>query len=99
MPKLTRKNTCSLADFQRDSDEFIQRLRETGKPLVLTIDGKKNLVVLDADAYVRLMQHVDHLETIKAIAEGLRDVNEGRGRPAEEVFEEIRKKYNLPKDT
>lgn len=96
MPKTTRKNTCSLAEFQQlDSAEIAQRLHETEKPLVLTIDGKKKLVVLDADAYVRLMEHVDHLETIKAIAEGLKQMEEGRGIPFEEVAAEVRRKYGI----
>ena len=38
----------SLTDFKRKTSEFLRQLKETGKPLVLTINGKAELVVQDA---------------------------------------------------
>ena len=41
----------SLSDFQRRTREHIGRLRETGRPAVLTVNGKAELVVQDAESY------------------------------------------------
>ena len=38
----------SLSNFKRHTSEFIEQLKETGKPIILTINGKAELVVQDA---------------------------------------------------
>ena len=35
---------------------------------------------------------------LQGIRQGLADVHAGRGRPAEEVFADIRREFNLPAD-
>ena len=44
----------SLTDFKKNTSEFINQLKQTGEPLVLTINGKAELVVQDAAAYQKL---------------------------------------------
>ena len=44
----------SLTDFKRNTPEFLRRLKETGHPVVLTINGKAELVVQDAASYQKL---------------------------------------------
>ena len=46
----------SLTDFKKNTSEFINQLKETGEPVVLTINGKAELVVQDAAAYQKLRQ-------------------------------------------
>ena len=70
----------SLTSFQRDTTTFLGRLRETGKPVVLTVDGKAALVVQDVASYQRLLERVDRLEAIAGIQRGLEDVNKRRTR-------------------
>lgn len=86
----------SLSNFKRNTAEFMQQMKETGQPIVLTVNGKAELVVQDAESYQKLLELVDRLETIAAIREGLEDMKNGRTRPAEEVFEEIRRKHGIP---
>lgn len=74
----------------------MQQMKETGQPIVLTVNGKAELVVQDAESYQKLLELVDRLETIAAIREGWEDMKNGRTRPAEEVFEEIRRKHGIP---
>ncbi len=86
----------SLSNFKRNTAEFMQQMKETGQPIVLTVNGKAELVVQDAESYQKLLELVERLETIAAIREGLEDMKNGRTRPAEEVFEEIRRKHGIP---
>jgi len=60
----------SLTDFQRNTREHIERLKRTGRPEVLTVNGQAELVVQDAAAYQRL---VDELDRSRAAASGGRD--------------------------
>ena len=41
----------SLSNFKRNTPEFLRQLKETGHPVVLTINGKAELVVQDTASY------------------------------------------------
>ena len=86
----------ALSDFQRNAKAFIGRLKETGKPLVLTVNGKAEVVVQDAASYQKILEMIDRAEAIEGIRQGLEAMKQGKGKPAREVFEELRKKHNIP---
>ncbi|MFN5594168.1 MAG: type II toxin-antitoxin system Phd/YefM family antitoxin [Aphanizomenon sp.] len=39
-------------------------MKETGNPLILTVNGKAELVVKDAVSYQKILDHIKQLETI-----------------------------------
>jgi len=49
----------SLSDFQRRTREHIRRLRETGRPEVLTVNGRAELVVYDAATYQEIADDLE----------------------------------------
>ena len=81
----------SLTDFKRKTTEFLRRLKETGHPVVLTINGKAELVVQDAASYQRLFELAERLETIEAVKESLASIDRGEGRPMDDVFDALEK--------
>jgi len=82
----------SLTDFQRNTREHVQRLRECGRPSVLTVNGRAEVVVQDAASYQALVDRIERAEAILAIQEGIESAARGEGRPAREMFEDIRKR-------
>lgn len=50
-----------LDHFKRQTAEFRERLKATGQPEVLTVDGRAELVVQDAGAYQDLVQELQTL--------------------------------------
>lgn len=50
------QDILSLTEFHRHTREHIARLRATGRPQVLTVNGKAELVVQDASAYQHLLE-------------------------------------------
>ena len=84
----------SLSDFKRNTVELLDRLRKTRHPLILTINGKAELVVQDAGAYQALL---DRVEAIEGIQRGLADVKAGRTKPARQVFDRLRRKHGIPR--
>jgi PHD/YefM family antitoxin component YafN of YafNO toxin-antitoxin module len=87
----------SLTEFQRNTREHVERLKSTGEPQVLTVNGRAEVIVQDATAYQKLLEKIDRLEALAGIKRGLDDVEEGRTKPAEQVFDAIRKKHKIPK--
>ena len=93
------KDIHSLSDFKRNTSEFLERMRQDGHPLVLTINGKAELVVQDAAAYQKLLERVDEMEALDGIKRGLADVEAGRVTPLKEFEKGFRKKRGLPSRT
>ncbi len=90
------KDIHSLSDFKRNTSEFLERMRGSGHPLVLTINGKAELVVQDAASYQKLLERVDEMEALEGIQRGLADVEAGRVTPLKKFEKEFRTKRGLP---
>ena len=86
-----------LTDFKRNTPEFLRQLKETGNPVVLTINGKAELVVQDAASYQRLFDLAERLETIQSVKEGLASTDRGEGKPMDDVFDALEKDLRRPK--
>lgn len=89
------KDIGPLTDFQRATKEHIRRLKATGRPRVLTVNGKPELVVLDAASFQRMMETVEHAETIVAIQAGLDDAAAGRTKPLKDAFAVTRRRLGM----
>jgi PHD/YefM family antitoxin component YafN of YafNO toxin-antitoxin module len=81
----------SLTDFQRNTKAHLRRLKSSGRPAVLTVNGKAELVVQDAAAFE------DMLDAIRGIQRGLVEMKAGKGEPARKVLDRIRAKYKIPR--
>ena len=49
----------SLTDFARNTRAHLDRLRRTGRPELLTVNGKAAVVVQNAAAYQRLIESLE----------------------------------------
>ena len=90
------RGTQSLTDFKNHTPEFLQQLKDSGEPVVLTIDGKAELVVQDAESYQKPLDIADEAKVLDGIRRGLEDVNAGRTQPLDEAFAEIRRYLDRP---
>ena len=86
------KDIRSLSDFKRNTSELVERMEESGQPMVLTVNGKAKMVVQDAASYQKLLDSIDYDHAVKGIRRGLNDVKHGRTRPTRHAFAEIRKR-------
>jgi len=88
------KDIRSLSDFKRNTSELMQRMEESGEPMVLTVNGKARLVVQDAAAYQKLIESLDYGQAVKGVRRGMEDVAEGRTKSARPAFAAIRRKHS-----
>ncbi|MCL1490061.1 MAG: type II toxin-antitoxin system Phd/YefM family antitoxin [Pseudanabaena sp. Salubria-1] len=56
------KNIHSLSDFKRNAKEFIERIKSTRSPMVLTVNGKAEVVVQDAYAFQPICDRAEQAE-------------------------------------
>ncbi|MBW4646508.1 MAG: type II toxin-antitoxin system Phd/YefM family antitoxin [Goleter apudmare HA4340-LM2] len=52
----------SLTDFKRNVKQFLERIKVTKSPLVLTVNGKAEVVVQDAGAFQEMMDRLERAE-------------------------------------
>jgi prevent-host-death family protein len=79
----------SMTTFKRNSVGLVKRMRRTGRPLVLTLKGKAEVVVMDAGAY---QQMADRVDTVEGIRRGLVQAKEGLGRTVDEAFDDLERR-------
>lgn len=84
-----------LTEFKRNTTGLVRKMKRTKRPVVLTVNGKAELVVQDASSYQSMLERLDRLEAVEAIREGLKDVEEGRIQNAREALEALRTKLGL----
>jgi len=85
----------SLSTFKRNTNELIIQMKETGNPVILTVNGKAELVVQDAESYQKLLNSIEYLESIIGIQKGLEDITNGDTQPLDQFMEEMQQKYGI----
>jgi len=85
------KDIHSLTDFQRNTKAHLKKLKATGRPEVLTVNGKAELIVQNAAAYEQT------LDAIRSIQQGLDQMKASTGKPAPKALDKIQNKHKIPR--
>jgi prevent-host-death family protein len=80
-------------DFQRNAKAYLERIRRSGRPIVLTVNGKAAAVVHDAAGYQKLLDAIDRAEALEGIRRGLVLMKRGEGRLLQDALEDLGRKY------
>jgi prevent-host-death family protein len=92
-----KQDIQAMTTFRRNPAKFVRHLKKTKRPIVLTINGKAEAVVQDAEAYQRLLDIAAQADAREGIRQGLEDLKNRRTRPAREVLEAFRRKHAIPR--
>lgn len=86
----------SLSNFKRHTAEFMEKLKETGRPVVLTVNGKAEIILQDARAYQEVLDSLEFAKAIRSLRASLKDIQEGKTQSIESVFRELIDQNELP---
>ena len=84
-----------LTDFKRNTSDFVSRMKKTRRPVILTVNGKAELVVQDAKSYQQILDRLEKLEAVEAIRFGISAAEQGRVKPARRALAELREKLGI----
>ena len=87
----------SISDFKRKTPDFVKQLKKTGRPVVLTMNGRARVVVQDAESYQNMLDILERVKDIDAIREGLADVERGNTMSLEAFDIEMKRKHSALK--
>jgi PHD/YefM family antitoxin component YafN of YafNO toxin-antitoxin module len=85
----------SVTEFQRNLKGYVGRLKEKRTPLVLTVNGRAELIVQNADSYQELLDRLERAETLAAIREGMKQFERGQGIPLQQAERRLRKRHGF----
>ena len=92
-----KKDIQAMTTFRRNPAKFMKHLKKTKKPLILTVNGKAEAVVQDAEAYQLLLDFAAQADAREGIRQGMEDMKKGRVRPARKVLEMFRRTRGIPR--
>ena len=79
-----------ISYLKANAAEIVRTIAEQPEPYIITQNGEAKAVLLDFETYE---QTQETLALLKILALGEQQVREGRTRPAAEVFDELRQRY------
>jgi prevent-host-death family protein len=88
MPINITEDIRSITDLKRDTTTILKQVHDTGRPVVLTVNGKAEAVLLAAEEYEKITTSVT---TLKALLKGEEDIISGKVMEAREFFKGFRR--------
>ncbi len=85
----------SLSTFKRNTNDLINQMKKSGSPMILTVNGKAEIVVQDAISYQRLLDSIEHLQSLVGIQKGLTDVRNGDTQSLDSFITEMETKHDI----
>lgn len=86
----------SLTDFRKNTADFVQNLKRTKRPTILTVNGKAELVVIDAATYQKISEKIEFGSAIAEIDQSLKDFSAKKFSPAKQVLDDLKKRVKKP---
>jgi prevent-host-death family protein len=83
----------SISDFKRNTPDFLEQLKITGDPVVLTMNGRAKVVVQDAESYQNLLDRLERARNVLAVSEELADVKQDKTMSLESFDRKMRQKF------
>ena len=83
---------ATVSDLKKNTRKIFEHLHNTGRPLIVTINGKPDVVLLDAAIFERTVKTLN-LSTLLLTAK--EDMKKGRSRPAKEFLKELKRNAKI----
>ena len=81
----------SLSDFRANAASYVQNIKKTKRPMVITQNGRSSAVVIDVSEYESLLEKIELLQDIQTARKQLTD---GEGLDHELAKESILEKLS-----
>jgi len=60
--RINLQNIQTLTDFKRNAKDYVEKIKLTKSPLVLTVNGKAEVVVQEAQEFQQMLDRLENLE-------------------------------------
>jgi len=88
MPISITEDIRSITDLKRNTTSVLDQIHKTKRPVILTVNGKAEAVLVDAREYEKITNAFNLLNLLAPAEE---DVKEGRFAEAKDFFREFKR--------
>jgi len=81
-----------LRDFKQNTRQVLAHIKKTGRPVILTVNGKADFVLLDAKTYEK---HLKASNLARLLAAGEADIAAGREREMGQFLREFKHAHKV----
>ncbi len=67
----------SLTDFARNTKAYGKKMKKTGRPVVLTVNGRAEFIVQDAQTYQHLLNMASYTEESIKLDQAIKEMDAG----------------------
>lgn len=82
----------SVTDLKKNTSGLIQKVHKTLRPVILTVNGQAEAVLMDAREYAK---KTEALALAKLLLKSEQDIANDKIRPVREFFKEFRSEKNI----
>lgn len=80
----------TVTEFSSRPEEHLKRLSSSKRPEILTVNGKAQVVIQDAQVYEAL---VSLLDSVLQISISVKKLEEGKSKPLDVTFSDIKQRF------
>ena len=84
----------SVSELKKRTPEVFQQLHRTGRPVIVTVNGRPDVVLLDAAVFERTLKALNLAELL---SEGEADIKAGRVRSARAFLKAFKHGKKIPR--
>ena len=93
MAKSLTEDIRSVTELKRNTRQILDHMHKTGRPVILTVNGKADAVLIDAKTFEK---HLKASNLAKLLALGEEDIAAGRTREMGQVLREFKHAHKIP---
>lgn len=93
MPLSLTEDVKTVSELKKGLRAVLKQIRETGRPVVITVNGKPDAVLIDVETYERKLKA---LNLVGLLAEGEEDIRRGRTRSSSAFLKEFKRAKKIP---
>jgi prevent-host-death family protein len=84
----------TVSDVKKNLRAVLAQIRETGRMVVVTVNGKPDAVLIDVETFERKLKA---LNLSGLLAKGEDDIRSGRTRPASQFLRDVKRAKKIPR--
>lgn len=88
MPLSLTEDVKTVSELKKSLRAVLEQIRKTGRPVVVTVNGKPNAVLIDVETYERKLKA---LNLVGLLAEAEENIRRGRTRSASAFLKEFKR--------
>ncbi len=93
MPLSLTEDVKTVSELKKSLRAVLEQIRKTGRPVVVTVNGKPDAILIDVETYERKLKA---LNLVGLLAQGEEDIRRGRSRSASAFWKEFKRAKKMP---